>query len=79
VRVCARIELGHVAGATDDVEEVQRITGTGRTNSEAVASVRALLLLRTGRYEDALRIAQGHLQDRLAADYGLRIWSKHRT
>jgi tetratricopeptide (TPR) repeat protein/predicted Zn-dependent protease with MMP-like domain len=61
-RTCARIELGDVAGATADIQEIQRITGTGRTSSEAVASLRALLLLRTEQYEEALRIAQSLLQ-----------------
>jgi tetratricopeptide (TPR) repeat protein len=59
-RTCARIEIDDVAGATADIQELHRIAG--RTSSEAVASLRALLLLRTAQYEEALRIAQSLLQ-----------------
>src|SRR5262249_29848950 len=62
-RACARIELGDVAGVTADLEELQRSTGTGRTSAD-VASIRALLLLRTGHFADALGVAQAYLQRR---------------
>lgn len=124
-RACARAESGDLAGAAADLEELQR--NLVRTTPGIVDSLRALLLLRTGRYEEALRMAHSRLQrrrrmptwgmllavryeaahrlgrpqeagtisaraatllrqfghgqwlDRLVADYGLRIWSKHRT
>lgn len=59
-RTVARIELGDVAGATADLQELRRTKV--RARSEAVESLYALLLVRTVQYEEALRIARGHLQ-----------------
>lgn len=63
-RACARIELGDAAGAEADLEQLQ-LRGSGtRARPIVVDSLRALLLLRTGWYEEALRMAQSHLQRR---------------
>jgi tetratricopeptide (TPR) repeat protein len=124
-RTCARIEFGDLAGAEADLQRVEQ--RKRRRRIEAAESLRAWLLLRSGRYEEALRAAQRHLPstrwllpiwgvlvavryeaayrlgrpteagtisaraakllrtfghgawlDRLAADYGLRVWSKNR-
>lgn len=60
-RACARIESGDIAGATADLEDLGQIAGR-RTRAEAVASLRALLLLRTEHYEEALGLARERLQ-----------------
>jgi tetratricopeptide (TPR) repeat protein len=58
-RACARIELGDFVSAAADLEELSRLKV--RDGASAAASVRALLLLRTGQYKEALRIAQERL------------------
>jgi tetratricopeptide (TPR) repeat protein len=128
-RACARIETGDVGGATADLHAVAQISRLTKAQVEAVASLQALLLLRTEHYHEALRLARDHLQrrrhgslpwcgvllavryeaahhlgqpqeagtlsagaaqllrrhghgpwlERLVTDYGLHIWSKHRT
>jgi tetratricopeptide (TPR) repeat protein len=124
-RVSARLELGDIAGAEADLQRIEQ--GGARIFPDIGPSLRAWLLLRTGRYEEALHIAQRRLPsrrwllptlgvliavryeaahrlgrphdagtisahaanllrhfghgawlDRLAAEYGLRVWSKNR-
>jgi tetratricopeptide (TPR) repeat protein len=58
-RTCARIELGDLAGAEADLQRVEQ--RKRRRRIEAAESLRAWLLLRSGRYEEALRAAQRHL------------------
>lgn len=61
-RACARIELGDLTGAASDLQELHQINMP--TRSEAIDSLRALLLLRTEQYEEALRISRNRLQRR---------------
>lgn len=67
-RACARIELGDFAGASADLAELSNVHL--RLEVEAVASLRALLLLRTGQYEEALRMAR----EGLKRQYGPLPW-----
>jgi tetratricopeptide (TPR) repeat protein len=57
-RICARIDCGNFAAALTDLEEVKNVNG----RLSAVASLQALLLLQTEKYEETLRIAQDHIR-----------------
>lgn len=61
-RIVALIELGDYAAPTADLEEL--IQMNVRVRPDVVASLRALLLLRTEQHEEALHLARGRLSQR---------------
>jgi tetratricopeptide (TPR) repeat protein len=61
-RICARLEIGDFQGAERDIEALSQLKS--ELNLYTVAVLRALLLLRTGQYEEALRAALMCLKNR---------------
>lgn len=60
-RARANLELGNYANVVRDLESLSETLGGERT----AASLRAVLLLRTGHYEEAFRLADSHVVEKL--------------
>ena len=63
-RARARLELGRFAEATADIEALEGFQGRGSLVSNMVRVLKALLLLRTGQYEEAWNLATLGLNSR---------------
>lgn len=63
-RARARMELGKFQEATEDMETLTQFQGKGSRIPRMIAVLRAVLLLRTGHYEEAWGIANASLINR---------------